>query len=1220
MLKLFSFNEGEIIYYIDVLPNSNNDIEKILDILSCYGKYEIYDESRYSQEYVEIGPRNNFRTAWSNIILEIFKKCNINSVKNIEYSKKYYYMSSHIIHKEYDEMLYKEYNNDFTFNSDKVIDMTMKVNDIEKFNVENSLGFDFFDLQIYKELFDREPTNVELFDLSQCNSEHARHWFFNAIFNIDGEIIDNSLFKQIKSCYNEKKHISSLVSFKDNASVIKGSLTYLFNSNQIGLYGNRLEEINFSYKAETHNFPTGISPFPGAGTGSGGRIRDVIAVGRGGDIIAGTAGYCVGELLFKNDVDYSFLYNTPKKILIEASNGASDYGNKIGEPLIMGFVRSFSGEFVNCNDYSSNRIEWLKPIMFSGGIGRVLNNNTIKGKVKEGNIIVRIGGPAYRIGIGGGSASSRSQDNKNKESDFNAVQRGDPEMANKVVRVVRRMIEMNIPIISIHDQGSGGMANVTKEICDEMGADVFIDRILCGDNSLSNLEKWVAEYQEQITMVIEKIHLFNLKEIAKRENVSCIDIGEINNSGIISVRTNNDTIDEIVRLPTKDIESRKTFYLSKKELPTFRLKSSDMFYKSMGITLKNMYKYIEAGSKQFLTNKVDRSVSGLVVQQQCVGPFHLPLSNLSAVKQDFSSKCMLVSAIGEQPIKGIKNLDCIRKMVRMSVGEMISNIMWCDINYLEDINSVANWMWSSTNAEGGYLLYEAVNTLKECSDKLGFSINGGKDSLSMNVKNNEEVINAPNSLVISGYVVSKDIYSIVTPNLKYNNSILFYINFNGKVKGLLGGSLFERLYNMDFIVPDLEDFALVRAIFYKIQILIKRNIILSGHDVSDGGLINTLCEMAYSSGIGMDIDINDNLEAIEFFFNEELGIVFEIEYSNIKYVTELLEANEIMYYMLGGTNDSQTINIIYNNELILKENVDELRFEWQKTSYYLEKEQCNKKCVDEEVSNMYSPINNILPFKSFINDNVVSSINRKDKVCILREEGTNGDRELAYAFHEAGFNCYDVKLDDILNGEIELKDFRGIAFPGGFSYSDVLGSSMGWYSVIRNNEKIRMELDDFYKREDTFSIGICNGCQLMSLLEWIPKGITLEENISRRFESRWSYVKIVNDENIFFKGMKGEVLGVWSAHGEGRMVKNESFDGAVKYVDFSKNITEKYPFNPNGSQGGNCGVVSKNGRHLAIMPHPERTIMDWQYPTINYQEFKYSMWFKVFKNLYDWCN
>ena len=1244
-MKLYILKDNlENVFHITIKNNLSlpkNILDKIKNILSSNNKYPIKDfPFNQDSNYIEIGPKKLFKTSWSTNVIEIFQKSNIFCIQSIEYSIKY--LENNV--PKYDKMIYEIYNNDNDNNLKKnTIPKSYYIDDIEIFNKENNLGFDSHDLKYYKNKFkklNRKPTNVELFDLSQSNSEHARHWFFRGNFINNNNIKFETLMDRIKS--TKKNNNNGIVSFFDNASVIEGTnIDKLKVKKNQYIFENQL--LHFSYKAETHNFPTSICPFPGASTGVGGRIRDTICVGRGGEILGGTAGYSVGDIDNFYKSDYNLVQNHPLQILIEASNGASDYGNKIGEPIIQGFCRSFRRNLsLKHNPYIKKRFEYLKPIMFSGGIGKILDTNILKYESKYNNMIGRVGGAAYRIGIGGGSASSRTQDKKYLNSDFDSVQRGDPEMANKVVKFIRTCCSLpENPILSIHDQGSGGMANCTRELAEPNGANVILDNLILGDNSLTTLEKWVAEYQEQVSFLFDMKNLDLLKAIADRENVPFVVIGNINNTNNIKVISKNEDIIP-VDLPQFDNDNKKSFYLEKDTNKYQKIQIGKLNYLNLEITsnnfefyLKKVLNHLSVCSKSFLTNKVDRSVSGLIVQQQCIGPFQLPLANNSVVSLDFNSDIGLVSSIGEQPIKGIPNINGfhIKNMVRLTISEMLLNMIWTPIEDITKINSVANWMWASKNSKDAYLINDAVDELVTIINYLGFSINGGKDSMSMSVDNITETIKSPNTLVLSGYANCISFNHIILPNLKDFNSTLLYINLGNEYN--LGGTIFEDVYdnNIKLInkkikkICNLSSILKLKNLFILIQKYIKEKRILSGHDVSDGGLITTLIEMSISSNIGIDINYNNSkIDCYDFYFNENPGIVIEVKRNQLDYILNNLLFNGIICKVLGTTVKTNKININFNNNILIDKNINEIRYEWEKKSYELEKKQANPECITQEIKNCY---NRIIP-KFHIPTEMIDKIyypfiqfNNKPKVAIFNEEGSNGESEMAYCFKTVGFDVYNININDLLENKFNLNQFRGIAFVGGFSFSDVLGAGYGWYFSITNNKQIKKQFDDFFNREDTFSLGICNGCQLMSLLGWIPEGISLENNISNRFESRYSIVKVEDNNSIMLQNMSELEFGIWTAHAQGRIVCDNKDDYLfpIKYLDNQSKITEKYPFNPNGSKEGRCAIVSENGRHLAMMPHPERCVLKNQLPWIpdDIKLVKYTPWILMFRNAYEWC-
>ena len=1215
--------------------------------------------------YVEYGYILNFKSPWCSNVLRILEKIGITNIERIEkttlVAKDYFEQTNYI--SKLDMRLHKIFDKPFTTFDLPNLHITkvssINPHDIEKYSKQHFLAFDKQDISYYTNLFQnvlqRMCTNMELYDLAQCNSEHSRHWFFNGIMQHNGIRDPKSLFDYIKEPLAHNKN-NSVRAFCDNASAIdsKYITTDIITENKALTSPYRTRKITYypTLNAETHNFPTGMCPFPGAATGVGGRIRDTQCIGKGGHVVSGIAGYSVGNLFLDNyllpwektKVDDSYV--PAKKILVNASDGASDYGNKFGEPLIGGFCRSYGAinEYTEIdNDYSYYRrdhCEYIKPIMFSAGVGKIMQENLEKGNASTGLYICRMGGPAYRIGIGGGSASSRAQTKESKEVDLNAVQRGDPQMENRVNRLIKSCSDLGIdnPFVSIHDQGAGGMANVTKEIIEPYGSTINIDKVILGDKTLTPFEIWNAEYQEQNTALLREKDLKLIKQIADRENVPITVIGRIENSNKIKVQNSKGV--KFLDFNLEDVMSgnRKKIYDIKKKIALYpKICSYDRYeipkFKS---ELYSVLRHLSVGSKRFLMNKVDRSVGGLIVQQQCVGPMHLPLSDYSITAHSFYNTHGTITAVGEQPIKGIIDVD---KMARLSIGEMLTNIMCGVINDITDIKCSGNWMWPNNDEYEQYNLYSAVKSVNVIMKELGIAIDGGKDSLSMLVKDeNGACIKSPKTLVVTGYAEIPNFNLRITPDFKRGLSSIIYLNFSGKHR--LGCSIFSQIkgsLGRSEDLPDFENAANFKNIFALVQESIRSGLFISGHDVSDGGMITTLLEMCFGGNVGCTIDVKHVANIYEMFFSEELGLVIETNYPE-KVINKFKGYTEVIY--LGTTNRDNTIKIMYNNNEILSSTLPKLREIWDQTSLNIEKMQTTEECVNAErdyIKNIIPPLEELPDF----NYSVIPNPQRnKYSVAIIRDEGSNGDKEMAYAFKTAGFNVWDVCISDIIKGDGNVLDqFRGIALVGGFTYSDVLGAANGWATVINYNEKVKEEFTRFYERNDTFSLGICNGCQLMGKLNIVD--YTFEKNLSGRFESRYSYVKIGKSNSIFFKDMENAVMGVWSAHGEGRAVIKDGYNVmnnsknfsenrvmtniyekniTMQYVDYENNITEDYPYNPNGSPMGIAGVCSSNGRHLAMMPHPERTVLKWQQPFERSMKHDvYSGWIQMFVNAFNWC-
>ncbi|MFZ4648429.1 MAG: phosphoribosylformylglycinamidine synthase [Patescibacteria group bacterium] len=1217
-------------------------------------------EASSVMQIVEVGPLLNFATPWSTNAVSILKNCGVTGVTRLERSIRKRVAS--LIDISYDRMTEIIYVKPLeSFESEQQPKEITYVPLLEKgvaaFNALEGLSMDEHDKETYYNYFvgkcQRNPTIAEIMDLNNANSEHSRHGYFKGLQVINGDPQNETLMEIVKSTLEANVN-NSLLAFCDNSSVIRGASIFTLLpkiTDPYQLFEKKKLLFHFLFTAETHNFPSGIAPTPGAETGAGGRIRDVQATGRGGLMLAGIAGYCVGNFYLKDyplpweetNLAYPPNLASPLEILIHASNGASDYGNKIGEPLIQGFVRS-NGLFLP----NGERTEWLKPIMFTGGIGQIDDRHLIKQEAEKGMQIISIGGPGYRIGFGGGSASSLMQGENKIELDFNAVQRGDPEMEQKMNRVVRACVEMGDenPIISIHDQGAGGPANVLKELVEHAGGVIDIRKINIGDSSMSILEIWVCEYQERNGLLIRPERLEEFLLICQREKVACEVLGEVTGDGHFTVFDSRDGSTPI-NLELKEVLGgmpQKTFYSSRLplELKPLHLPSK----LAIGIALEHVLRLPSIGSKSYLINKVDRSVTGLIAQQQGCGPLHLPVADVSVVAQshftnDFSVYSGAAASIGEQPIKMLVNSAA---GARMAVAEALTNIVWAKLSGLGDIKCSANWMGAPKLPGEGAKMYDAAIAMRDFMVFLGIAVDGGKDSLSMATKvtdkeGNTSIVKSPLELVISAYCSVPDITKKVTPDIKApgKSKILWVDLANGRRR--LGGSALAQVYSqVGNDCPDIDDFDLFKSGFEFIQSCIDKNLILSGHDVSDGGMIVSLLEMLFSGNSGFSGKlICHDYNIIPEVFAEEAGYLVEYLPENEETVITLLA--DIPYQILGNTvsEDDNFISLEVEGKLVLNLSVEELRGCWEATSFELEKLQTESGVAWEERKNNRRRKGPNYHFDFLSSKEKQIQPNHQFKVAIIREEGSNGDREMASAFFHAGFLPCDVAMTDLLAGRIDLADFRGVAFVGGFSYADVLDSSKGWAGVIRFNTKLKKMFDDFYHRPDTFSLGVCNGCQLSALLGWVPGNIDSDikqprfiKNTSGRYESRFSTVSILPSPAIMLRDMAGSQLGIWVAHGEGKFFcPNDEVEIAIfadnlapiRYIDDGGGITNKYPFNPNGSPFGIAALCDPSGRHLAMMPHPERTFLKWQWaywPEKWGEEVK-SPWLKMFENAYNWC-
>jgi len=1114
------------------------------------------------------------------------------------------------------------------------------------------LGMDDWDITYYTKLFrrlGRNPTDVELFQIGNANSEHSRHWFFRGVHVIDGCEMPESLMDIVREPWKQGGG-NSITAFTDNSGVMRGVEVKAFAPTRYG-EPSPLEAMqilqHLTATAETHNHPTLIAPFPGAETGTGGRIRDSRAVGRGGLAHAGLAGYCVGNLHIPGfeipgeevGGEYTPQAAEPQAILIAGSNGISDYGNKIGEPLLGGFTRSF-GQMVN-----GQRREFRKPVLYSAGFGRINDVHVKKHEPETGMCIVRIGGPAYRIGVGGGSASSMIHGHQDEELDFKSVQRGNAEMENRVNRVIQTCAEMDTdnPIESIHDQGAGGPSNVLTELMEPVGGKVDIRKIVVGDVTMSVLEIWVAEYQEGYGLLVQPENLEVFKMICERERVNCEVLGEITGDGNVVVEDSENSttpvnlaLAEILgELPQKRFESERPHV----ELQPLVIPE--------GLTVEEALRMVfllpQVGSKGFLVRKVDRSVTGLVARQQCCGPNQVPVADVAVTADGYFGLTGAASALGEQPIKMLIDP---KKGARMAVAEMITNLASVRITRLSDVICRANWMWAAKRPGEGALLYEAAVAMRDLMLRLGIAIDGGKDSLSMATMIGDDLVVSPGELVIMGYAPVPDITKVVTPDLK-GSGCLGFINLGGPYARLGGSSFAQALGQLGDETPDVDDLndaSYLACAFAAVQELIEKGLITAYHDVSDGGLITAVSEMCIAGNRGASLHYNIGVDIFAILFAEEAGMLFEYAPESRAKITRVMRKHGVVWDSSKkqiGTVDAEMsgrLRVHSVREQWLNVPVTTLRQWWEATSTCLEKLQVKRETVEAE-SKTHGEARTLEYRLSFKPQTPAVRKSRPPKVAIIREEGTNGDREMAAACYTAGFEPWDISMSDLLDRRVPtLDDMRGVIFPGGFSFADIFGSARGWAGPIRFNQRVSEVFDRFYDRSDTFSLGVCNGCQLMANIGWLPwKGISEEaqphfvHNASGRFESRWVGVKVLPSPSILMRGMEDSVLGIHVAHGEGRLlfpdpqiaeqIRERNLVPLV-YVDVEGRATEEYPYNPNGSPEGWTALCSPDGRHLAMMPHPERCFLTWQWPWMPeewHATLKASPWLQMFQNAYDWC-
>ncbi|XP_061680318.1 phosphoribosylformylglycinamidine synthase [Syngnathoides biaculeatus] len=1235
---------------------------------------------------VEIGPRLNFSTAWSTNAMSICHSAGLTNITRVELSRRFLIKPKDnadtanflkdvknlivILHDSMTECAYEHPVTSFAVDAraQPVFEVDVLGEGraaLEKANNQLGLAFDDWDLNFYTSMFrriQRNPTSVECFDLAQSNSEHSRHWFFRGRVVIDGQEQEETLFRLIM---DTQKHSNgnNVIKFCDNSSGIKGMEVECFypkDTSQASPYETRQSLRHVIFTAETHNFPTGVAPFSGATTGTGGRIRDVQSAGRGGHVIAGTAGYCFGNLHIPGyglpweqdgeGWEYPTTFAPPLQVAIEASDGASDYGNKFGEPVLSGFARSFGMRLLN-----GERREWIKPIMFSGGLGSIEDVHVKKEQPEKGMEVVKIGGPVYRIGVGGGAASSvQVQGDNSSDRDLGAVQRGDAEMEQKMNRALRACLERRAgnPICSIHDQGAGGNGNVLKELSEPAGAVIYCSRFKKGDPTLSVLELWGAEYQESNALLLRPSDRSFLERVCQREKCPVDFVGNISGDGKIVLVDDENTGGEPIIKGRHPVDLQLEWVLGKMPQKEFKMKRLKPTLQRLslppGLTVRDALERVlrlpSVASKRYLTNKVDRSVTGLVAQQQCVGPLHTPLADVAVVALSPLGLQGAATAIGEQPIKALVNAAA---GARMAVGEALTNLMFARISALKDVKCSGNWMWAAKLPGEGALLWESCRAMCKVMEELGVAIDGGKDSLSMAARVEKETVKAPGALVISAYAVCPDISLTVTPDLEDPNSkgVLLWVPLSPGQHRLGGSALAQCYAQLGDCSPDMEQPQLLAACFNTIQMLISDRLLSAGHDISDGGLISCVLEMAFAGNRGIDLDL-PSLGApgvLELLFSEELGLVLEVSEPDEKSVCQRFLNAGVACHRIGrtcGFGPKAMVTVRVGGQEVLRECLPNLRAMWEDTSFRLERLQADEMCVRQEEEGLARRTQP--SFKVTFDPSEVLLCSQpavQPRVAVVREEGSNGDREMSASLHMAGFEVWDVTMQDLCSAAITLDPFNAVVFVGGFSYADVLGSAKGWAATVVYNSAAKAQFDRFRRRSNTLSLGVCNGCQLLALLGWVGESqdgaesdVVLTHNKSGRFESRFVTVGIQASQSVWLAGMEGSALGVWVAHGEGLMhfrndrVLDDITSGGlapVRYLDDDGRPTEEYPLNPNGSPRGIAGLSSGDGRHLAMMPHPERCTLGWQWPWAPRgfrPHLETSPWLRMFRNAAAWCS
>ncbi|ALJ05026.1 phosphoribosylformylglycinamidine synthase [Pseudalgibacter alginicilyticus] len=1174
-----------------------------------------------------VGPRAAMITPWSTNAVEITQNMGIADIIRIE---EFQAVSKNF--NEFDPMISEKFKglNQNSFTIDIKPEPILDIKDISAYNQQEGLSLSDEEVKYLEGVskkIGRPLTDSEVFGFSQVNSEHCRHKIFNGTFVIDGEEKPTSLFKLIRK--TSETHPNTIVSaYKDNVAFIEGPKVEQFAPKRADIpdyYTTQDFDSVISLKAETHNFPTTVEPFNGAATGAGGEIRDRLAGGKGSLPLAGTAVYMTSYSRLEENRPWEqkfearkWLYQTPMDILIKASNGASDFGNKFGQPLICGSVLTFEhNENASSSESAPRKLGFDKVIMQAGGIGYGKKEQALKETPKTGDKIVILGGENYRIGMGGAAVSSADTGEFASGIELNAVQRSNPEMQKRAANAVRGMVESDENfIVSIHDHGAGGHLNCLSELVEDTGGKIDLDALPVGDPTLSDKEIIGNESQERMGLVIAEKHIKTLHNIADRERSPMYTVGDVSgdNRFTFESKTNGH---KPMDLAMEDMfgSSPKTILTDKTVLRNY--KNPRYKTKNLQIYLEQVLQLEAVACKDWLTNKVDRCVGGKVAKQQCVGPLQIPLNNVAVMALDFKGKEGVATSIGHSPISGLINSAAGS---RNAITETLTNIIWAPLkNDLKSISLSANWMWPCKNEGEDARLYEAVQAVSEFAIDLGINVPTGKDSLSMKQKYPEGDVISPGTVIISAGANCNDITKVVEPVLKQNAGNIYYINIS-QDDFKLGGSSFNQVLNtIGNEAPDVKDPAFVKTVFNTIQTLIKTDKIKAGHDVASGGLITTLLELCFADvNLGADFNLSklNEDDSIKVLFAENSGIVFQADAS----VETILSKNNIEFFNIGSANNTGYVTI-KNNDDIFTFNVVKTRDIWYKTSYLLDQKQTANGLAQNRFDNYKNqPLQYVFP-KHFTGVfTPINNLKNKPKAAILREKGSNSEREMANAMYLAGFDVKDVHMTDLISGRETLKDIQFLGAVGGFSNSDVLGSAKGWAGAIKYNEKANKVIKDFFAREDTLSVGICNGCQLWMELDLINPEHDIHgkmlHNDSHKHESAFTSVKIQENNSVMLSTLAGSTLGVWISHGEGKFNLPYAED---KYQIVAKYAYTEYPHNPNGSDFNTAMMCDKTGRHLVTMPHIERSTFQWNWA--NYPDGRkdeVSPWLEAFVNARIW--
>ena len=1189
-----------------------------------------------------VGPRREMITPWSTNAVEITQNMNLHGISRIE---EYFPVSS--ADADHDPMLQRMYEGldqtVFTVNHEP--EPIKHVENLEEYNEQEGLALSPEEMEYLHNVekqVGRPLTDSEIFGFAQINSEHCRHKIFGGTFIIDGQEMESSLFQMIKKTTKENPN-QILSAYKDNVAFSQGPVVEQFapkDQSTSDYFQVKDIESVISLKAETHNFPTTVEPFNGAATGTGGEIRDRMGGGVGSWPIAGTAVYMTAYPRLDDANDgisgdvkrdwedilpvRKWLYQTPEQILIKASNGASDFGNKFGQPLICGSVLTFE------HQEGAEKYAYDKVIMLAGGVGYGTKRDCLKKEPQKGNKVVVVGGDNYRIGLGGGSVSSVDTGRYSNGIELNAVQRANPEMQKRAYNLVRALCEEDVnPVVSIHDHGSAGHLNCLSELVEECGGEIDMSKLPIGDKTLSAKEIIANESQERMGLLIDEKHIEHVRRIAERERAPLYVVGETTGDAHFSF-VQADGVKPF------DLDVAQMFGHSPKTV--MRDETVVRTYEDVEYSADKLDEYVSrvlqleaVACKDWLTNKVDRSVTGKIARQQCQGQIQLPLSDCGVVALDYRGKKGIATALGHAPQAGLASPEAGSVL---SVAEALTNIVWAPMaEGLKSISLSANWMWPCRSQKGeDARLYTAVKALSDFCCDLHINVPTGKDSLSLSQQypNGEKII-SPGTVIVSAGGEVSDVRKVVSPVVVNDkNSSLYHIDFSFDEQRLGGSAFAQSLGKVGSDVPTVQDAEYFADCFNAVQDMIGKGWIMAGHDISAGGLITTLLEMCFANTEGgLRINLHDIVgdDMVKALMAENPGVVIQVSDKHKEEFKKYMEDAAISYAKIGFPVPSERTIVVKNGDNEHTFDIDALRDEWYKTSWLLDKKQSFNGCADERFANYKrQPIEMAFndDFRGTLKSYGISADRRTPsgvKAAIIREKGTNGEREMAYSLYLAGFDVKDVMMTDLISGRETLEDVNMIVFCGGFSNSDVLGSAKGWAGAFLFNPKAKEALDKFYAREDTLSLGICNGCQLMVELGLInpehSNRAKMLHNDSHKFESTFLSLQIPENNSVMLSSLSGNKLGIWVAHGEGKFSLPEA---ESEYSVVAKYNYAAYPGNPNGSDYSVAGICSKDGRHLAMMPHLERAIFPWQnawYPADRRAD-EVTPWIEAFVNARKW--